>query len=272
MLSSSIGCAEDSSFEGVRVNERVARILRKLRWIYGERGISGLAEFATAKASRVAPDREVRHPFDTKYGVDTSGFIDAGYLDDGQPSAAHITSYVGIPPQRFEHAMKRWSETAAHPVEEYTFLDLGCGKGRAVLMATRMPFKEAIGVELNAELARVADGNLEIWRRGGHGAAPARIVCGDAVEYTLPPGPCLVYLVNPFRAPLVRRMLESLDRQANTSGQTIDVIYQNTEYEAIYAEFPAFRLLWSDTMPLSYEDAVASVVYTIEDRCNGYRR
>ena len=34
-------------------------------------------------------------------------------------------------------------------IEEYTSLDLGCGKGRAVLLASEVGFREAVGMDMD---------------------------------------------------------------------------------------------------------------------------
>lgn len=53
--------------------------------------------------------------------------------------------------------MKRWQEFGpAYGIEDYTFVDIGCGKGRAVLLASEVRFREIVGIELNTKLAVLA--------------------------------------------------------------------------------------------------------------------
>ena len=40
------------------------------------------------------------------------------------------------------------------PVKDFTFIDLGSGKGRTLLLASDYPFRRIIGVELLSELTR----------------------------------------------------------------------------------------------------------------------
>jgi predicted RNA methylase len=156
-------------------------------------------------------------------------------------------------------------------VENYMFVDLGCGKGRAVLLASRMQFRGVIGVELNADLARIAEANVEIWKAAGRVLCPVRIICGDATDFKLPPGPCLVYLANPFGAPVMSRLLERLKAQVVAQNQTLDVVYQNPEQERVFVNNPAFVLLWSEVIPMSKQDEEVDPVSTNRDRCNAYR-
>jgi tRNA G46 methylase TrmB len=48
--------------------------------------------------------------------------------------------------------------------EQFTFVDLGSGKGRTLLMASEYPFKRIVGVELIAELHRAAEENIRDYR------------------------------------------------------------------------------------------------------------
>ena len=121
------------------------------------------------------------HPFDQNHGVDTSGLLERDRLRTGHVNDTHNTAYFGVPPSRFKNAMERWRATpGTAPTEEYRFVDVGCGKGRAVLLASQMPFREVVGVELHPQLAETARLNLDRWREGAGTAARTSIVCADA--------------------------------------------------------------------------------------------
>lgn len=103
------------------------------------------------------------HPFDLEHGTDTSGLIERQHLHTGHANDAENTAYFGVPPSRFINAVEQWRATPGTlPVEQYRFIDLGCGKGRAVLLASRMTFRDVVGVELHPELAAVAQVNLDM--------------------------------------------------------------------------------------------------------------
>ena len=85
--------------------------------------------------------------------------------------------------------------------------------GRAVLLAAELPFRQVVGVELNPTLARIARQNLTVWRAAGRAQAPMNMICGDAVEFPLPAGPCLAFFFNPFGAPVMRRLLRAWSKE-----------------------------------------------------------
>src|SRR5260370_30585532 len=103
-------------------------------------------------------------------------------------------------------------------LEGYSFVDLGCGKGRAVMMASEFGFREVVGVELHAALAGIAEANVAVWSAGGRAVCPVRIVCGEATEFAFPDGACLLYLFNPFAAPAMRPLMQRM--QAEFAGLT----------------------------------------------------
>ena len=71
--------------------------------------------------------------FDLRYGVDTSGIVQAAKLDLPGEVRVEASSYVGVSPRAFRKAISRLHINAS----EFTFVDCGSGKGR-VLVACRI--------------------------------------------------------------------------------------------------------------------------------------
>ena len=244
----------------------------KVRWSIEQRGVVGTAR-AFLRRGLAGREPEKVHPFDAQYGTDTGGVIGGGSLGAGHAHDAYITAYAGMPPSRFEATLERWLvEPAVAPLEAYSFVDVGCGKGRVVLLASRRAFARVIGVELDPGLTRTAQVNLDRWQQSGEAVAPVEIVGADATEYKLPPGPCLLYVANSFGAPVLRRLLEELEKRAAAGGAGVDFVYQNAEHRAVFEEFPAWRLLWDEAFALSDEDIEFEPVYGAADRCLAWRR
>ncbi len=249
----------------------LGELWRKIRWSIAHRGVAGSARAIVSRVARSGRGGQRQtHAFDREHGVDTSGVITGGNLAVGHAHDVHITAYAGIPPSRFHETIRQWLLTP--PVERaegYAFVDLGCGKGRAVMLASRLEFREVIGVELNPGLAAVAEVNLEVWKGAGKALRPVRVVCGDATEFALPAGPCLLYLANPFGAVVMRRLLERLE--ARDDSGAVEVLYQTPRQEAVFLERPAWRLEWSEAIATSAEDMADENVYAATDRCSLYR-
>jgi SAM-dependent methyltransferase len=221
-----------------------------MRWAWRQRGVRGAFELLLERILR--PRRRVRvHPFDRVHGVETSGVIDGGSLAVGQLHAEFATFYQAVPPSRMRAVLARWRRApGVLPVGEYTFVDVGCGKGRALLLASELPWREVVGVELDAGLAAVAERNVAQWVAAGRALAPMRVVCGDAATVALPEGPLVVYLFNPFQAPVLRALLERLQHRA----APVEVLYLHPRQEWVFAEFPEFERLWRRKIQLASED------------------
>lgn len=213
------------------------------------------------------------HPFDLAHGTDTGGLILPEQLRTAHPRSTHTSAYYGMSPSRFRAALQVWLETPpAYPVAEYSFVDLGCGKGRALLLATEQPFRQAVGVELHRGLVRTARRNLRMWRRSGRARCPAQVVAGDATEVELPPGPCLLYLFHPFGGEAMARLIAHLRMCAvDRPPGSIDVLYFNPETGALWTEQPDSYLLWRRVLPMSPEDAAADPYAHADDLCEAYR-
>jgi SAM-dependent methyltransferase len=175
-------------------------------------------------------DGFTRHPFDVEFGVRTSGLVAGRHLKSGHPHDRHVTAYYGVAPSVFRALIARWRRSKpVATMRETTFVDIGAGMGRAVLLASELRFKAVEGVELHPTLAGIARRNVSFWRASGRERAPARIVEADAVEFALPAGPVLVFMFNPFGAAVLRRLLKGW-RKAGAND--LDLIYVNNVLES----------------------------------------
>lgn len=217
------------------------------------------------------------HPFDQAHGVDTSGLVPARHLATGHASDEHVTAYYGVAPSILRALVALWRESVPpHPLSSYTFLDIGCGKGRALLVASELPFRRVVGIELNPKLAEVARTNFDVWTRS-HASdptapllAPIDMLEQDALELALPAGPTLIFLFHPFEAPLLRKLLRRIESQlaehtratgANSAQDqpALDILYVNAECASVLDRHPAFQRLYAGHVPMSPEDHAADL-------------
>lgn len=203
-------------------------------------------------------DGFTRHPFDAEFGVRTSGLVAGRHLKSGHRNDRHATAYYGVAPSVFHALVKRWQKSRpGQPIEEVSFLDVGAGMGRAMLLGAELPFRQVIGVELNPTLARIARKNLSVWRKAERAQAPMKLICGDAVEFPLPEGPCLAFLFNPFGAPVMRRLLAAWTKSLAAASRPLDLIYVNHEQEHVLERQAGFARIFIGQVRRSKADAIA---------------
>ena len=203
-------------------------------------------------------DGYLLHPWDEINGVRTSGLVAGRHLKSGHAHDRHATAYYGVAPSVFHALVKRWRRTGpAGSLEETTFVDIGAGMGRGVLLASELPFLRVIGVELHPELVRMARRNVSLWRKAGRSRAPVKLAQGDAVEAAFPEGPCVAFLFNPFGATVMRRWLKATAKAFAERPGELDILYVNNEQEGVLEMARGFRRLFLGRVSRSRADAAA---------------
>jgi len=203
-------------------------------------------------------DGYTRHPFDLEFGVRTSGLIAGRDLKTGHRHDRDTTAYYGVAPSVFQALTKRWQRSKpSAPLAEFTFVDVGAGMGRAVLLASGMPFRQVIGVELHPALEGIARKNVALWRKSGRAKAPVKLICGDAVEFEWPQGPCLAFLFNPFGEMVMKRLLARWRKSFQGRPGELDILYVNNEQEWVLEGFKGFSRLFLGEVKRSRADAIA---------------
>lgn len=144
--------------------------------------------------------------------------------------AAALTGHQYFPtePWLFEEIMQ------ALPIDfsRFTFIDLGSGKGRALMMAATCGFRTAVGVEYIPALHRVAEQNISKFGQDHPGLrTQMKSLCMDARDLEFPTEPLVLYLFNPFPEPLFAAVLEKLRRSATETPRPIFIAYRYLEFE-----------------------------------------
>jgi len=250
----------------------VNRIARQVRWSIQRRGaIATLALIGKRLMQRRPTLALATHPFDLQHNVDTSGLISGWELATGHAHDLFSTAYFGVPPSRLRRAIDRWRSTMKiADLGGYAFVDIGCGKGRALLVASEFGFREVVGLEVSPELTQIAERNSYQWRAVRQDTSPIRVVCGDAATVVIPAGPVLLYLYNPFGAPVLRKLLEHLIETRGRCGPSLDLLYLHPEEQAVFREFPLFEYLWTEEITLSPDERLDEIS-SPEDPCSLYR-
>src|SRR5215472_6172731 len=148
------------------------------------------------------PRKPAVHPFDVEHGTETSGLLSGKIIAHGTGhNAADLTAYYGIAPSILRALLDLWLRELRPfaPIERTVFLDVGAGKGRAMLVASEYPFLRVEGVELNPKLAGIARRNLAVWESAPQSAmlAPLMLHEEDATRMPLPREPLLLHLFHP---------------------------------------------------------------------------
>ena len=127
------------------------------------------------------------------------------------------------------------------PFEDFTFIDLGSGKGRTLLLASEYPFRRIVGVELLPELHRVASNNLQNFRSESQECKQLEARCENAVQFQFPAEPTVLYLFNPLPPAALAQVVRNIERSLEENPRPVLVIYHNPLLADVLAQSIRFR-------------------------------
>jgi SAM-dependent methyltransferase len=178
----------------------------------------GLATTAGVIAS-VVEDLHVR-TFDRRYGVATSGYIPLAQTSLGADAERRGHRYRAVNAWAFRHVLQA---IAPHPIGR--FVDLGCGFGRACLIAARHGFTRVRGVDMVPEFCAQARRNLQAFAAHAPRCVDVEILLSDAVDYSRSADDDVVFLYNPFPAHVLASVVDNLVEGARAGRRDLMLIY-----------------------------------------------
>lgn len=104
----------------------------------------------------------------------------------------------------------------------FTFIDLGCGKGRSLLCAANFPFRKITGVEIDPTLVRVARENC-----AAIGADDIEVKLGDAMMMDFPQAPLVIYSFDTFDQQGLSGLLGRLREQQSVMASPVWILQVN---------------------------------------------
>ena len=134
-------------------------------------------------------------------------------------------------------------------------LDLGCGKGGAMITLARYSFSHVDGVEISPDLARICRRNLSRLRIHN-----ATIICCDASQFTAYDQYTYLYMFNPFPVTVMEPVLKHLRASLEIRPRPLTLIYFNPRHHdcLISFGFHSVAEFHDASFPVRIYEAVAS--------------
>ena len=153
------------------------------------------------------PPRRTGEAFDRRHGVETAGNIPLRAFAIDPQLAAGGNAYQPANEEDLETAIELL------PIDRgrFDFFDLGCGKGKALIVASRFNFRSLTGVELIENLSQAAETNL---RRLGINRVS--IFTMDVRSFRFSGSHVLIFMFNPFDASVLDKVVENLKNHQNS--------------------------------------------------------
>jgi len=172
--------------------------------------------------------------FDWRYGTDTTDFVPNENLAATSANLAFGTEYQPTAAREFQRMVRELPITP----KNFTFVDIGCGKGRTLLLAAQAGFHRIVGVDYSSKVLASARQNIARFQPRAAGAQ-YETVAADAVDFNFPPGDCVLFFFNPFNVKVMGSVVENLRRSHAANPRRFYVILYNC-----VKQYPLF-----DTLP-----------------------
>jgi SAM-dependent methyltransferase len=189
-----------------RVFKRIGRVYKSIR-----------KEFAS------------RDEFDKSHGTETTREVNRWRLRTGRTAFRYQATH----PEDFARACQFLPPEA----KTYPFFDLGCGKGRVLIMAHEYGFERVVGIELSDLLVKTCQRNL-----AKLGLTTVTVLEESAVTVTLPDSSVVIFMYNPFKPPVVNAVMERLA----SHQYPLFLIYLNPEHRDVVKETGRFKAIFDD--------------------------
>ena len=171
--------------------------------------------------------------FDARFGTDTS----APTFERNQKTAVHF--YV---PTTASTIYEILGSIPLQP-NKFAFVDMGSGKGRALLVASEFPFAKIVGVELSEHLHRSAEINIERYKPESQQCAAFELKCMDALDFDYGDEPVVLFLFDPFGREILQNVIANLEASLKTKPRDVYVVYVYPQFEDVLQSSRVFEMV-----------------------------
>jgi SAM-dependent methyltransferase len=179
------------------------------------------------------------YTFDFRHGTETQQIIVVENLAMDPSLKSHAVQYEPTRAWLFYDVMDKIKVELSY----FSFIDFGSGKGRVLLLASKFPFKNIIGLEASPELCQFAENNIHRFRAKGQRCIDITSVCIDARDFTIPEGDIVLYFYNPFDRHILLPILKRIEDHCQKELFRIIIIYINPVYVELFEQSKFFQLV-----------------------------
>lgn len=213
-----------------------------LRWL-GHRGSVGTLKHIVRKGpvklyhslstyGRMVRAHRVNQAFDKRYQIETWSGVAVKAMQTVGGNDEHAEIYAPIPERSFHYMMGQLDVDFS----SFSFVDYGSGKGKMLLMASEYPFQKIVGVEFASGVHHVAVENIARYKNPKQQCFEIEARLGDACEFELPAGNCLLFFFAPFFGEVLSRVLENIRQSLLDHPRRIIMCYLDDDvpYSKVY--------------------------------------
>jgi SAM-dependent methyltransferase len=174
--------------------------------------------------------------FDWKYGTDTMRWVDRNALETRSDNRSHSAPYRATKVRPLLRLFKRLSVP-----RDVTFVDIGSGKGRVLLIASQFGFRKVVGIEFSGELCAIARQNVEAFSRKAKPHSSIEVIEADATRYQFQAGERVLFMYNPFDGFILAKVIENIRRSLAQNPRRIWLIYNTPLHHEVIKSAALFQ-------------------------------
>jgi 16S rRNA G966 N2-methylase RsmD len=181
--------------------------------------------------------------FDTRYNTDT--FIRSNLKN--YEIGANLDwdwLYGPINPDFFHEIIRRLNIS----YQQYTFLDVGAGKGMCMMLAGDYAFRRSIALEFSQELVEAGKKNVHNYEKVTGKHLEIEWICEDFMQYAIPNEPIVIFLNNPFPEDISLLAVKHIQAWLSAEPRNAIVVYRKAPKSVTHLlnATPQLKLLtWS---------------------------
>ena len=177
-----------------------------------------------------------------KYGIDTTGADELQHLEKKGIDTGHATIYMPASYDLLERVFDNLPVTRRHH-----FLDIGCGKGRALCIAAHHGFAKVTGIDFSKKLCTAAEMNLSKTQL----QVPSlqyEIINNDAFYFEIPADVDCIFLFNPFDEVIMSGVVNNIVESLANAPRKLLVVYANPLHKELFEEEGFEEIYYSKEM------------------------
>jgi SAM-dependent methyltransferase len=166
-----------------------------------------------------------------KYHINTLGEDELKSLKGEGIDISHASIYMPVNYYVIERLM---GEIMNHGSNK-TFLDFGCGKGRAMIVAASYGFEQITGIDFSKEFCEEAEATLQDYSEK-NSSAHFTVVNIDAYYFDIPDDITTFFFFNPFDEFIMKEVVSNMMKSVHRNSRTIRVLYANPQHKSVFLD------------------------------------
>lgn len=165
--------------------------------------------------------------FDLRHGLDTFSWVTRESLD-ALPTESGTSRYQPTPVRPLRRLLHQLDLPRGG-----VLVDIGCGKGRVLLIAAEFAFREVRGLEYSPALCRTAERNCARYLARHARGVSHQVLEVDARNYRFRYDETVFFLFNPFGPEMLAEVVDNIALSLQQSPRKAWLVYFNPRYREV---------------------------------------